>query len=69
MGKTLLVDKILDRASQEGYKTAILSFEEADSEVLGDYRKLLQWLCVTLGDLLELENKLVEYWDDIFRRY
>jgi len=64
MGKTLLVDKILDRASQEGYKTAILSFEEADSEVLGDYRKLLQWLCVTLGDLLELENKLGEYWDD-----
>lgn len=64
MGKTLLVDKILARASQEGYKTALLSFEEADSEVLGDYRKLLQWLCVTLGDLLELENKLVEYWDD-----
>jgi len=63
MGKTLLVHKILDRASQEGYKTALLSFEEADSEVLGDYRKLLQWLCVTLGDLLELENKLVEYWD------
>ena len=64
MGKTLLVDKILDRASQEGYKTAILSFEEADSEILGDYRKLLQWLCVTLGDLLELENKLGEHWDD-----
>jgi len=64
MGKTLLVDKILARASQEGYKTAIISFEEADSEVLGDYRKLLQWLCVTLGDLLELENKLVEHWDD-----
>ncbi|MEG4092366.1 AAA-like domain-containing protein [Microcoleus sp. Pol12B4] len=64
MGKTLLVDKILARASQEGYKTELLSFEEADSEVLGDYRKLLQWLCVTLGDLLELENKLVEYWDD-----
>jgi serine/threonine-protein kinase len=64
MGKTLLVDKILDRASQEGYKTAIVSFEEAESEVLGDYRKLLQWLCVTLGDLLELDNKLVEYWDD-----
>ena len=64
MGKTLLVDKILDRASQEDYKTAILSFEEADSEVLGDYRKLLQWLCVTLGDLLELENKLGEYWEE-----
>lgn len=64
MGKTLLVDKILDRASQEGYKTALLSFEEADSEVLGDYRKLLQWLCVTLGDLLELENKLGEYWEE-----
>jgi DNA-binding CsgD family transcriptional regulator len=64
MGKTLLVDKILDRASQQGYKTALLSFEEADSEVLGDYRKLLQWLCVTLGDLLELENKLKEYWDE-----
>ncbi|WP_341731509.1 AAA-like domain-containing protein [Microcoleus sp. EPA2] len=64
MGKTLLVDRILDRASQAGYKTALLSFEEADSEVLGDYRKLLQWLCVTLGDLLELDNKLMEHWDD-----
>jgi DNA-binding CsgD family transcriptional regulator len=64
MGKTLLVDRILDRALQADYKTALLSFEEADSEVLGDYRKLLQWLCVTLGDLLELDNKLVEHWDD-----
>lgn len=64
MGKTLLVDRILDRALQAGYKTALLSFEEADSEVLGDYRKLLQWLCVTLGDSLELDNKLVEHWDD-----
>ncbi len=64
MGKTLLVDRILDRALQEGYKTALLSFEEADSEVLGDYRKLLQWLCVTLSDLLDIENKLGEYWDD-----
>ncbi|MCU0544099.1 MAG: AAA-like domain-containing protein [Oscillatoriaceae cyanobacterium Prado104] len=64
MGKTLLVDRILDRASQAGYKTALLSFEDADSEVLGDYRKLLQWLCVTLSDLLDIENKLKEYWDD-----
>jgi len=64
MGKTLLVYKIIARASQEGYKTAILSFAEAESEVLGDYRKLLQWLCVTLGESLELENKLVEYWDE-----
>ncbi|MEO6863121.1 MAG: AAA-like domain-containing protein [Microcoleus sp.] len=65
MGKTLLVDKILDRASQEGYKTALISFEEADNEILGDYRKLLQWLCVTLSDLLDIENKLGEYWDEI----
>ena len=64
MGKTLLVNKILDRASQQDYKTALLSFEDADSEVLGDYRKLLQWLCVNLGESLELENKLGEYWDE-----
>ena len=64
MGKTLLVDRILDRASEAGYKTALLSFEDADSEVLGDYRKLLQWLCVTLADLLDLEDKLVEHWND-----
>ncbi|WP_293225471.1 MULTISPECIES: AAA-like domain-containing protein [unclassified Microcoleus] len=64
MGKTLLVDRILDRASEAGYKTALLSFEDSDSEVLGDYRKLLQWLCVTLADLLDLEDKLVEHWND-----
>lgn len=64
MGKTLLVDRILDRAFQQGYKTALISFEEADSEILGDYRKLLQWLCVTLSEILEIENKLGEYWDE-----
>lgn len=66
MGKTLLLNRIIERAEEQKYQTIILSFDEADSEILSDYKKLLQWFCLTLSDLLELDDKLGEYWDDTY---
>ncbi|WP_298612176.1 AAA-like domain-containing protein [uncultured Thermosynechococcus sp.] len=66
MGKTSLMARLLYRATQEGYGTVPLSFQLADAQVFSDLEKLLRWLCASVGRRLGLENRLHEYWDDIF---
>lgn len=66
MGKTLLLNRIIERAEEQNYQTIFLSFDEADSEILSDYQKLLQWFCLTLTDLLELDDKVAEYWNNTY---
>ncbi len=65
-GKTLLLNKIMDRADKEGYDLAIVNFAETDAEVLSDYQKLLRWFCVYLGDELDLEDKVDEQFKEVF---
>jgi hypothetical protein len=66
MGKTSLIRKVLEQARKQGYQTPILSFDElADSTVFTDLRAFLRCFCVSIGDSLELPNRLNDYWDDI----
>ena len=65
-GKTLLLNKIIDRANEEGYDLAIVNFAETNAGVLSDYQKLLRWFCVYLGNKLELEPKVEEYFQEDF---
>lgn len=62
MGKTLLLEKLLDYARQQGYQTAKLDLKLADSSTIADLKTFLQWLCINVSDSLELEAKLDEYW-------
>ncbi|QIR40782.1 CHAT domain-containing protein [Tolypothrix sp. PCC 7910] len=64
MGKTLLLEKLLDYARQQGYQTAKLDLKLADSSAIADLKTFLQWLCINVSDSLELEAKLDEYWQD-----
>ncbi len=66
MGKTLLLERILDYASQQSYKTVKLDFQLANGSVLTDLKTFLQWFCVSVADSLDLEDKLDEYWRDIY---
>ena len=66
MGKTLLLDKLLDYGREEGYRTAKLDLKFADVNVLGDLKTFLQWLCVDVSDSLELEPELEQFWKDIY---
>lgn len=66
MGKTSLLDRIVEEARKRDYYTATLSLELADSTVFTDLRKFLQWFCASVGQLLGLPNRLADYWDDIF---
>ncbi|KST65396.1 AAA-like domain-containing protein [Mastigocoleus testarum] len=62
MGKTLLLERILDTAREEGYQARKLDFQQADSQILSDYQDFLQWFCVNLTDIFDLEDHLDEYW-------
>ncbi|KAB8332652.1 CHAT domain-containing protein [Scytonema tolypothrichoides VB-61278] len=66
MGKTLLLEKLLDYARQQGYQTAKLDLKLADTDTLTNLKTFLQWLCVDVSDSLELQPKVNEYWQDIY---
>ena len=64
MGKTLLLEKILDYGRQQGYETVKLDLKLADNSTLTDLKTFLRWLCVNVSDTLNLEDKRDEYWQD-----
>ncbi|HEY9604195.1 MAG TPA: AAA-like domain-containing protein [Allocoleopsis sp.] len=66
MGKTSLLEKILSKARDSGYQTLTIDFQLADSTVLTDYEKLLQWFCANASDSLELTDRVDEYWKDMY---
>jgi serine/threonine-protein kinase len=68
MGKTLLMQMLLAQVENQGYRTLSVSFDlVADSTVFTDISKFLQCFCVSVGDSLELPNRLTDYWDDMRR--
>ncbi|MBD2774030.1 AAA-like domain-containing protein [Iningainema tapete] len=62
MGKTLLLEKLLDYAREQGYQTAKLDLNQADRNTLTSLKSFLQWLCVDVSDRLELDVKVNDYW-------
>ena len=66
MGKTLLLEKILDYARQQGYQTAKLDLQLADIDILANLKTFLQWLCIDVADSLELEPQLDKHWQEVF---
>jgi hypothetical protein len=73
MGKTLLMNKILQHAKKQGYLTVSLNFRSADKEHLVNLDKFLRWFCACiskqlneLGLQVQLPNRLEDYWDNTF---
>ncbi|MGB3638458.1 MAG: AAA-like domain-containing protein [Rivularia sp. (in: cyanobacteria)] len=64
MGKTLLLEKILDYSRLQGYQTAKLDLKLADKSTLTDLKTFLQWLCSDVADILEKQPNLNDYWRD-----
>jgi DNA-binding CsgD family transcriptional regulator len=62
-GKTLLLNRIIERAKGHKYQAVTLDFNQASSSVFSSYEELLKWLCKRVARGLALENKLAEYWD------
>ncbi len=66
MGKTSLMARIIDRATQQGYDTVSLNFQLADRNFFGDLDLFLKWFCLSVGDRLQLSDRLERYWKDIY---
>ncbi|MDY6940264.1 MAG: AAA-like domain-containing protein [Cyanobacteriota bacterium] len=63
IGKTWLLNRILDRAAQRGYRTVRLNFLMVDREILTNFDRFLRWFCASIGKLLLGEHQVEKYWD------
>ncbi|MGL5793876.1 MAG: AAA-like domain-containing protein [Waterburya sp.] len=63
MGKTSLVNRILEQGSLQSQTTVYLDFGSVERSILNDLDKLLRWLCAVVSRQLKLENKVQHYWD------
>jgi hypothetical protein len=66
MGKTSLLNRILDYARQHKYQTVSLNLQLVDSNIFLDLDRFLQWFCAIVTRKLQLPLNLADYWDDIF---
>ncbi len=62
MGKTSLMARILNHASQQGYAVVPLSFQRADSSLFTDLDQFLRWICEQVRRKLKRRDNLDDYW-------
>ena len=62
MGKTSLVNRILEQGNLQAQRTVYLDFDTVEREIIQDINKLLIWLSTTISHQLNIENKLQNYW-------
>lgn len=65
MGKTSLMARIL-RSAQQSCQTVSLSFQLADKAIFDNLDLFLQWFCANVGLGVQLPNRILDYWDDLF---
>ncbi|MFM7449530.1 MAG: AAA-like domain-containing protein [Leptolyngbyaceae cyanobacterium] len=66
MGKSSLMVRVLDRATQLGYRTVMLDLDQTNQKFFHDLDQFMQWFCASVGKQLGVKVKPDEYWDDIF---
>jgi hypothetical protein len=65
-GKTSLIVYGLNQAEENGFRSAVVSLQLADSNVFESLNQFLQWLCVMISRSLNLPNRLEEFWNPLF---
>lgn len=66
MGKTSLMARILHHGDSQGCLKVQLSFQLADGKIFTDLDQFLRWFCSSVGRRLKLQNRLTDFWDDVF---
>lgn len=62
MGKTSLLDRILQHAGNQEYKTVRLNLREADAGKFGNLDSFLRWFSAYIPLQLKLPNQIDDYW-------
>ena len=63
MGKTKLLNYVLQRLQRRGYQVALINFYMTESAHLTRLDAFLQWFCIRVGQELERPNRLEELWE------
>lgn len=66
MGKTSLMAKVLQQLAKRGCRIVPLNLHYADPEDFSNLDRFLKWFCISVGQTLEMPNKLADYWDEQF---
>ncbi|MBE9029042.1 AAA-like domain-containing protein [filamentous cyanobacterium LEGE 11480] len=66
MGKSLLLDRILEDVSRKFFKTVKLDLKLADSTVYSDLETFLKWVCTNTADYLDLDDQLAQFWKPMY---
>jgi len=62
MGKTSLLNRIIDYAEKQSYRTVRINIRQAEKSLFSDLDKFLRWFCTNITRQLDLEVKLDNYW-------
>lgn len=67
VGKTTLMTRLLEHATNAGARTVRVDLQLADTRILGDLDKLLRWMCAIIRRALNISKAQSKAeWDDIF---
>ncbi|MBD2461867.1 AAA-like domain-containing protein [Oscillatoria sp. FACHB-1407] len=61
-GKTSLMQRILQRSREHGHRTVCLNLQLVDGDSLTSIDRLLQWLCASVANELNLDDRLSDVW-------
>ncbi len=64
MGKSSLLNRMIDDAKNQNFYTAVVDMNQADDEVCGNLDKFLRWFCLNISRQLQIPPLLDEYWDE-----
>ncbi len=66
MGKTSLIERIIQHCRKQEYRVVSLSFEDIDKGLMSDLDPFLKWICFHITRKLNLPNRIADYWDEEF---
>ncbi|MGB3495775.1 MAG: AAA-like domain-containing protein [Elainellaceae cyanobacterium] len=66
MGKTSLMARILNQATERGYQAIPISFQHADRHIFQDLGSLLQWFCTKVARKLHITPQIEDHWVDTY---
>jgi AAA-like domain/CHAT domain len=65
MGKSSLMQRVLDQGKQAGHRGVYINFQSADAEFLSNIDLFLQWFCASVSNELGLDDRLEDYWKGV----
>ncbi|MEG4276347.1 AAA-like domain-containing protein [Microcoleus sp. MON1_C1] len=61
MGKTSLLNRIIERAKTQDYRLVRLDFRDAETEIFSNLNKFFHWFCLNISQQLKLESNIDKY--------